>query len=453
MRSPADGFSAPTGSGGWRPAAELALRVVALGALLLVLLRMSASSDGERVERATGARATEALARWSTDPTVASGHLSFTNLPERPVRSWMRALGAAGVPVSYDSPAWPALALSVNPVPDPMRASRVRVAAPAGSGVALSDAIGPLDTLVAVGAGAELEVAAPSSPLVAMLPGVTATAPAADSIVLRPILVIGQAGWETKFTVAALEERGWTVVSRMAVAPDVDVTHGPIPPLDTARLAAVVVLDASAERLAPAIVRYLRSGGGVVLGADAGSMGAFRTVAAGRPGTPLLGSNSELRGASPRAGLPLVPITSLAADAVVLESRGGSAAVAARRVGAGRLVQSGYEESWRWRMAGPEGAPEEHRRWWAGLVASVAYAPRAAAGDAALATGAAGPTAASILDGAPLAGLIDAVGEPAAAPAGAAPAEQRPRMPWWAMAVATVALLMEWGSRRLRGAR
>lgn len=430
---------------------EVALRMIALWGILVLLVRVMAPTDGARAERADEGDAEAALARWTTDPRVTSGHLSFAALPDAAVRSWMRALDRAGVPVSYDAPEWAPVALSTRAVADPLSPSRLQVAAPAGSAVAISDAIGPLDTLDVLGAGGAMELSAPSSPIRAALQGVTATAYAPDSLLLRPVLVIGSAGWETKFTVAALEERGWTVLSRMAVAPDVEVTQGVIPPLDTARLAAVVALDRSAERFAPAIVRYLRSGGGVVLGAEAAGIAGFRGVAAGRSDVALVGSNSELRGATPRAGLPLSSLIALTSDAVVLERRGDAVAVAARRVGAGRLVQVGYEESWRWRMAGPDGAPAAHREWWAGVVAGVAYAPRAGRGDSALLGTAEATDGAGALDGAPLAALIDAVGEPVEAATGATPPDDESRMPWWMMAVIVAALLAEWGSRRLRG--
>ena len=95
--------------------------------------------------------------------------------------------------------------------------------------------------------------------------------------------------------------------------------------------------------------------------------------------------------------------------AFALERRGRRAiAVAARRVGAGRVMQIGYDDSWRWRMAG--GARDRSARIASGgraSSASVAYAPRAAAtGDGRRDRGA------------PLAALVDRLGPARAARAG-----------------------------------
>lgn len=478
MHSPAEGavgLRARLVDAGWRPWLELALRLVAFGMLILLIVRTLLPDDRTRVERAGGEQVRAALERWSGDPSLVNGHLSFTELPPASTRAWMQALRAAGVGVGYDAPEWPALALGVASVADPVGGVRVLVAAPAGSEVAVSDAVGALDTLHARGAGGMLETAALASPARAVLPGVTAgaVAPPPVSLALRQVLVIGRAGWETKFTVAALEERGWSVVSRMAVAPDVDVTRGQATPIDTARLAAVVALDGSAAALAPAIARYVRSGGGLVLGAEAAALPALARVAAGRPGGALPGASRELGGPTPRAGLPLQPIVSLVDDALVLEHRGDAAVVVARRVGAGRLVQLGYEESWRWRMGGAEGAPEAHRRWWSELVASVAYARPVtgepvvvvAGGEGDVAGAGAGPAGVpdggaagegsrrDDLDGAPVAGLIDEVGEPSLPPPDRLARSGAARTPWWALAAIVAALVVEWTSRRLRGAR
>jgi hypothetical protein len=120
--------------------------------------------------------------------------------------------------------------------------------------------------------------------------------------------------------------------------------------------------------------------------------------------------------------------------------------VAARRVARGRVIQSGYRDSWRWRMGGADADPvASHRAWWASLVSSVAYAPSVpVAGDVALGAGA---------DPAPYASLVAMLGAPSARPADVGASERR-RDRWNAalFAVLLLALLGEWGSRRL-GAR
>ena len=56
--------------------------------------------------------------------------------------------------------------------------------------------------------------------------GARRAAPRPISTRLRSIVVVGGAGWEGKFIVAALEERGWPVIARFSVAPNVDVAQG-----------------------------------------------------------------------------------------------------------------------------------------------------------------------------------------------------------------------------------
>jgi hypothetical protein len=121
--------------------------------------------------------------------------------------------------------------------------------------------------------------------------------------------------------------------------------------------------------------------------------------------------------------------------------------VAARRVGAGRVVQVGYENSWLWRMAGDDQSPIEHRRWWTGIISGVVplRSPvRSIALDAEHDT----------LSAAPLAMMARDVGLPGSYPAnrdGSAPA-----IPWMIadgtlMALAVLLLVVSWTLRRWRG--
>jgi hypothetical protein len=99
----------------------------------------------------------------------------------------------------------------------------------------------------------------------------------------------------------------------------------------------------------------------------------------------------------------------------------------------------GYDETWRWRMAGGANSVAEHREWWSRVVAGVA------------ARGA--PEVAAISGAAPVAALHELLGAPSrAARAGA------PRVPFNAIAnllgaLALASLLVEWMLRRARGAR
>ena len=135
----------------------------------------------------------------------------------------------------------------------------------------------------------------------------------------------------------------------------------------------------------------------------------------------------------------MTPLTALRADAVTIDRRSGNAVAAVRREGAGRVAIVGETESWRWRMAGGPDAPAEHRRWWAGIVSAVAYAP-------AMATPRADP------EGAPYASLVHALG-PASREATTIPPSTGSMLPAWLGAIILGLLLLEWASRRLRGER
>ena len=127
----------------------------------------------------------------------------------------------------------------------------------------IGDAAGTIDTLPR-GGGAELELGVGCRQRARVGRDVHRShGDARDSLALKPVLVLGAAGWESKFTIAALEERGWRVASRVRVAPNVDVTQGPLGAIDTARYSAVIALDSTAASSATAIARYAREGGGV----------------------------------------------------------------------------------------------------------------------------------------------------------------------------------------------
>jgi hypothetical protein len=104
----------------------------------------------------------------------------------------------------------------------------------------------------------------------------------------------------------------------------------------------------------------------------------------------------------------------------------------------GRVIQLGYDETWRWRFEGGAHAPEAERAWWSGVVSAAAY--RAASPIANVAN----------TQAAPLAQLIAALGPPATTPAVAAIAPHG--LPWWLLAVILATIVAEIASRRLRGA-
>ena len=267
---------------------------------------------------------------------------------------------------------------------------------------------------------------------------VVARAPALDSVELHRLLLIGQAGWEAKFTLAVLEERGWVVDAHIVVSPKSDVLQGKILAIDTAHYSAVIALDSTAGRYSDRIAAFVKQGGGLIMWSPAARA---RGLAALAPGAGLGGVIQDdldvPPDSAPRSVLELVPITSLRKDAVVLERRGNDVGIAAHRVGRGRVLETGYTDSWRWRMAGGSDALDRHREWIAGLVALAA-------------TGSYHEIAAAPGNVAPLATLVDKLG-PATAPE--TDALDPMILTRWLFGAICAALILEWASRRTRGVK
>ena len=420
---------------------ELALRGVALVSLAALLLRALRPAPASGVDVA-GGDLRDALERWTRRPT-AEMRVVFDAAPDPRTRDWLRALSRAGGTVRWmTSRAIGAVAIAAEPAAEPNGSTRLRLAAATGEAVSIGDGAGIVDTLPR-GGGAELELTTVAGEVHATGATFTAATGVGDSVVLRPVLVLGAAGWESKFTIAALEERGWRVASRVRVAPRVEVTQAPLGAIDTSRYSAVVILDSTVAGSANEIARYARSGGGVVLGGSAARLTPFAAIAPGGVGRRVAGVAGAVASPTPRLGLGAFPVASPRPDAVVLESRDGPVTVAARRVDAGRVVQLGYDETWRWRMAGGDEAAAAHREWWSRLIAAVAYAPLVPRPA---------PAGAEV-DETPLASLIDALGPATSFDARDAARTDGTRLTRVLFALALASLLLEWTSRRLRGAR
>jgi hypothetical protein len=301
------------------------------------------------------------------------------------------------------------------------------------------DTLGNLDSVRATAAGVRMHLPKPRRTVDAAVGPVRARGASLDSLRLGRLLVVGAAGWETKFAVAALEERGWEVDAHFIESPKSDVRQGKIAELDTARYAAVLAIDTTAARYGDRIARFVRSGGGLVLWSPAAKARAFAPLAPGGAGTLIEDEGSQPSDSAPRTVLELVPITSLAPDAVALERRGDVVTLAARRIGAGRVLETGYLNSWRWRTAGGDDAPERHRTWLATLVARVAYAGRV-------------PLPPPPTDAAPLATLVDRLGPPSS-PREAGTGGDPAALARWIFGILCGALLLEWASRRVRGVK
>jgi hypothetical protein len=240
--------------------------------------------------------------------------------------------------------------------------------------------------------------------------------------------------------VAALEEAGWKVDADMRVAPTVDVTQGPISPIDTSRYSAIIALDGTAASRASDIIRYVSSGGGLILGGTSGSLDAFASVRPGATGNVQTPSALEGEpGSATLKSLPVLPIVALRSDAVKLESRDGVTTSAARRQIEGRVLQDGHIDTWRWRMSGGDNSPAEHREWWTKAVSSVAYAPVVRRAEV-------------FNDNAPVTRLIAALG-PQSQTSPSLASHARSISLWLLFAILSLSLLGEWTSRRLRGSR
>ena len=415
---------------------------IARGLALLLLLGLLADLFRGRAEPMRASvrvpDLTAQLSRWSTAADPASVHVESEGFIAPFQRDWLAALSGAGTLVTWGPEGGAPLAIAVEPVADPEGGVRAWIAAPSGVRVLVEDQAGALDSLPAAGGGARLLVRSNPAELRARAGGSAAGSAATDSLVLGRLLLLGRAGWESKFVAAALEERGWKLDARLRLSPRGDVRQGTTTSLDTARYAAVLVLDSIGSIEAQAVARFVRAGGGAVIAGSAAGAPSLAALWAGRPGASLPGRepfDSTL--AEPRRSLELVPLDP-GENAVVLERRGNAPAVAARRVERGRVVTTGYRDTWRWRMGGGEASVRAHRDWWADLVAGVAY------------TGRVTRQPRNLADEAPLATLIDRLGPATGAPAGPGPGFGISRA--WLFGLLAAALLLEWASRRLRGA-
>jgi hypothetical protein len=421
---------------------ETALRAVSLIILAWMFWLSLDRSRAEKVVTSGSANLPVALRDWSRagiapDRIVAR----FDSTPDTRDLDWLRALKGSGSEVRWNGNL-PPVGINVLAVASPRGGWTVNSAASTKTAIQISDEVGPLDSAVAENGGARFTIPAASGPIKAAVGGSRASIALDDSVQVKRVLVLGNAGWETKFVVAALEEDGWNVDSDMRVAPGVNVTQGALSPIDTARYSAVIALDGVAASRATEIARYATSGGGVILAGATGSLDAFAAIRPGTTGRVQSPSAIESEpGATTLASLSIVPIAGLRGDAIALERRNGVIAAAARRAGSGRVLQEGYVDTWRWRMGGGDDSPAQHRAWWTKAVATVAYAPHYPR------------EVATVSNPAPVAGLVESLGPPSTATGQSLANAAGSISLWLLFAILSISLLAEWASRRLRGSR
>jgi hypothetical protein len=348
-------------------------------------------------------------------------------------RDWLAAVRRAGTEVSW-SGTLHELAVEAVATAEPQHSYVMRAAGVPGAALAFRDRDRELAEVTAVDRGASIRTSMLLGPVSVRSAGVTALAAAPGAPRVGRVAVVGPAGWETKFVIAALEERGWGVDSRVGVAPGVGV--GLLSPgaLDTSRYSAAVIVDDVPAGLIPDITRFLNAGGGLVVTGLAVRDGSLTPLLPARPGRAFAATDATVIDRAALSGSALVP----AARATVLEARAATPVVSGARFGAGRVIVSGYADTWRWRLGGDEQALEAHRDWWSAVVGAAAYAPDTT-------------EAVSSPESAPLAALHAALGPSASATPQIGLSAGRFPVEVLLFGIAAVALLGEIVSRRRRG--
>ena len=420
-----------------RSRVELGLRLLALGAILgWVILALRPRPQVQVVDSAA---LVQALPRWTTG-RVDSVHVLLDTVPDDLRLAWLAALRSAGIGTTYDG-AIASLGVEAFASPAPAGGAMVLTAA---SGGVLSDALGTIDTLAGGGSRGPRATAVRVGDVRGQVMLTAGNQPARAVVTPtrapKRLFVVAAAGWEAKFVIAALEESGWRVDARLLVGPGQDVWQGERAALDTSRHAAVLVLDSIGAAAVTGVERFARDGGGVVIAGDANRAQRLAPLMAWRAGRRATAPLGTLPADTLWRGLGRVALENVADDrAVVLEERQGSAAVVARRYYAGRVVAVGFDETWRWRMAGDGNSLTAHRDWWSRIVASVALRSPL-------------PADAPPSGAAPRARLHDALG--AAMRHARTPPRFSPAL--WSNLLGALAfgcLLAEWLMRRARGAR
>lgn len=412
-----------------------AIAALALAGWVLNALRPAPS----RVAIADGTQLAAEIERWTRADIAPTLHVRLDTVPDAVHMAWLAALRGAGARVSWSSSSIPVTAVAAFRSPEPS-GDVVVLSTTLGDGPpVLSDDLGPIDTLADARLTQASHIPASEGTIVLTAGSQPARAHVDSVVERRRVLVVGTPGWESKFAIAALEERGWLVDSRLQISPEHVVAQGSRAALDTSRWCAVVLLDSAAAEVTPGVDRFAREGGGVVLAADASKARNVVALLSWRAGAREVAPLGTAAGDTMWRGLSRIPLDVRASPgAIARESRRGSTAIAVRRHYGGRVAAVGYDQTWRWRMAGGENSVAEHSAWWSRIVASIAMR------SASLTNANTGS--------APLASLYDRLGPPVNAPRAVAGAAASAALSHFLGALLLGALLAEWVLRRKRGA-
>jgi hypothetical protein len=412
-------------------ALEWGARALLFASLLALLWRGWSPPPPTSDESATSGDLAGALQRWTTGAAPARASVRLERLPTPAERDWLAALARSGSDVAWYGDL-DAIAVEALTSAEPQHSYVIRVTGAPGSEMTISDGAREIAAVTTGEGAASVRTTVLSGPVSVDAGGGRASTTRPRARRVGRAAVIGLAGWETKFVIAALEERGWSVDSRVAVGPAVSVGTLGSATLDTSRYSAAVVVQQLPGGWLSQLTRFVSMGGGLIVTGGATRDRSLAALLPAQPGRVLGARDSAVVTREALGGLAIAP----GPRAVVLETRADAPVVAAGRVGNGRVIVAGYSDTWEWRLRGDEHGLGAHRDWWSALVGAAAYAPD---------TGAAPHSPES----APLAALHAALGPPWTA--GPLPLRDR-RLPVKALlfALAALSLLAETASRRRR---
>ena len=412
---------------------EWTARALLLACLLILLWRVWSPASVSSEESVTSRDLTESLRRWTTAAAPIRAEVRLDRLPTAVERDWLAALAHGGSEVAWSGELDP-LAVEAVASGEPQHSYVIRVSGAPGADMRISDGAREIAAVAAGAVAASMRTTVLSGPVSVDAAGGRASAAAPRARRVGRAALIGPAGWETKFVIAALEERGWRVDSRVTVGPGVSVGTLGQAALDTSRYAAAVVIEQLPGGWLPQLTRFVRTGGGLIVAGGAVRDRSLSALLPAQPGRALAVRDTAVVRRDGLGGFSVTP----GPRGVVLETRAEAPVVVAGRVGNGRVVLAGYADTWNWRLRGDEDALEAHRDWWSAVVGAAAYAPDTA-------------QAIHSPESAPLAALHAALGPPETAGSSDLLRDRGVPVEALLFGLATLSLLAETVSRRRRG--